>query len=601
MVSSIEVPLYADLIVIIFNSKYLIMKHLSTIILLFLLALNLRAQTFTVHPTFASALASIPIPNAGNGDPNEFNISDVNTITQLNINSHSITDLTGIKNFTYLEELECKSNNLTTVDLSGMASLKKVFFNSNQLQSMNVSGCVNLIILSVTNNNLTALDLNGITDLRYLYADNNNFSGTFDVNETLSYLTKLFVRYNNISQLNISNFQRLAYLQCDDNNLTSLDISSTNSTIFQIINFERNNISQINVSNQPLLRGLYGRWTTLDELDVSNNSNIVDLLVNHNAGNLTCIQVSQTQLNSIPSGWTKDAAASYSLSCNNCGPGTGYTCIPDVNFERFLDFTGNDDIYPDGRVPTVNLSSIFNLLPSNFGITDFTGIEDFVNLSLFYSINNPVINLDLSNNPTLSGVYIENTSLTSLDFSSNSNISSINLVNNSALSSIAFPNNADLTYLDLDNNQIQALDLSSLNSLDVFYWFLETNLTCIKLNSNQWANLSSKTLWTDYQNNSNVYNISCSGLKRSQSDLDFDYNSNTTAIYPNPFSNNLTLIGLYNMELLQIMNMNGREVLSEEISSVQMDLDMSELDNGIYILSLVSKDGTITREKIVKQ
>ena len=77
--------------------------------------------------------------------------------------------------------LDCYSNSLTILDVSGCTALTHVDCDSNLISSLNITGCRNL--------------------------------------------TNLHCYYNKLKSLNLSNCPKLAYLECDGNSLTSVDLS----------------------------------------------------------------------------------------------------------------------------------------------------------------------------------------------------------------------------------------------------------------------------------------------------------------------------------------------------------------------------------------
>lgn len=58
------------------------------------------------------------------------------------------------------------------------------------------------------------------------------------------------------------------------------------------------------------------------------------------------------------------------------------TNIPDPNFEQALIDLGYDSGTIDGSVPTANISGVTSLLVNNKNISDLTGIQDFVALTI---------------------------------------------------------------------------------------------------------------------------------------------------------------------------------------------------------------------------
>jgi hypothetical protein len=138
--------------------------------------------------------------------------SDINTITILALNGPSVADLTGIEDFTALQELYGNSNQLTSADLSNNTALTLLALGANQLTSLDVSGLTSLTTLGCSQNQLTSLDVSTNTALTNLNCDNNQ-----------------------LTSLDISNNTVLTFLHCHVNQLTSLNIKNTNNT--NITNF----------------------------------------------------------------------------------------------------------------------------------------------------------------------------------------------------------------------------------------------------------------------------------------------------------------------------------------------------------------------------
>ncbi|MEW4925487.1 T9SS type A sorting domain-containing protein [Algibacter sp. 2305UL17-15] len=172
---------------------------------------------------------------------------------------------------------------------------------------------------------------------------------------------------------------------------------------------------------------------------------------------------------------------------------TATTTIIDVNFEQLLVDLGYDDVV-DGSVLTQNIESVTTLDISSMNISDLTGIEDFTALVSFTSIQNPLTNVDFSNNLDLEIISIINNPISSIDVSQNTNLTELTvstqtflildsidvstLVNLTLLelgannlSSIDVSNNTLLTYLNVGNNPISNLDISNnlvLESIGIY-------------------------------------------------------------------------------------------------------------------------------------
>ena len=79
-----------------------------------------------------------------------------------------------------------------------------------------------------------------------------------------------------------------------------------------------------------------------------------------------------------------------------------FVSIPDKNFEQSLIELGIDtDGIINGQVLTSDVSGITELQLEWKGISDLTGIEDFVSLTNLYCGSNQLTSLDVSNNKSL--------------------------------------------------------------------------------------------------------------------------------------------------------------------------------------------------------
>ena len=228
-----------------------------------------------------------------------------------------------------------------------------------------------------------------------------------------------------------------------------------------------------------------------------------------------------------------------------------YTSIPDSIFEqRLIDF-GYDTIH-DGQVLTLNIVNVDSLtfdVPYGFlapasihQIKDFTGIEDFVNLTYLDCSLNAMDSLDLSQNTSLS--FLECTGydlvltqsyggkLKSLKLGQNTALTHLDCSKQTLLSNLDVSQNTGLTHLNCSQNNISSLDVSqntglthlncsrnNLSSLDVSQNIALDTLMC---GINKLTNL-------DVSQNTSLIFLSCSG--NYLTDLDVSNNSFLTELY----------------------------------------------------------------------
>lgn len=281
-----------------------------------------------------------------------------------------------------------------------------------------------------------------------------------------------------------------------------------------------------------------------------------------------------------------------------------YTSIPDTNFEQALIDFGIDSAPRDGRVLTSSAASVISLNISNRGITNLSGIEDFVALKELYCVQNPLFTLDLSKNVALTNLSCSLTQLSSLDLSNNialkelecekSNLTSLDLSKNVALTklycaenkltSLDLSKNILLDFIQCNKNQLTTLDIStcavlkSLNCADNLITSLNLNsstiLTNLECSNNHLSSL-------DVTNSPALINIYCSHNQITE--LDFSKNIAIERLLID--DNQLTKLDLRNGKntLLSIGNFK-----------INSSLTCIDVDNEIYSMTNWStyKDGT---------
>ena len=92
---------------------------------------------------------------------------------------------------------------------------------------------------------------------------------------------------------------------------------------------------------------------------------------------------------------------------------------------------------------------------------------------------------------------------------------------------------------------------------------------------------------------------SCDEIITNIHDLDFPFSSN---IYPNPFSNELTLSLSDNQQtIFTLYDLLGKPVMLQQIFTNFTTLNTEQLANGIYFFELRNGKGTVKNGKVLKQ
>ena len=148
--------------------------------------------------------------------------SNINGIVALWIDEKDIYDLTGIEDFTALTELNCSSNQFTSLDVSKNTALTYLGLFDNKLTSLDISNNTALTYLNCRFGQLTNLDLSKNRALEELYCDNNQLTN-LDVSKNTA-LRKLQCVDNRLTNLDLSNNPDLTLVLCDGNKFDCHDL-----------------------------------------------------------------------------------------------------------------------------------------------------------------------------------------------------------------------------------------------------------------------------------------------------------------------------------------------------------------------------------------
>ncbi|MFT6503343.1 MAG: hypothetical protein ACJASQ_003478 [Crocinitomicaceae bacterium] len=306
------------------------------------LALNSHSQTtYVPDDNFEAYLESNMM---GNGIPNDDYVTTANisSVLSVNVTNLSISNLTGIEDFTALTSLVCSDNLLTSIDVTQNTALTTLWCNNNQLTSLDVSQNLSLddlwcsinpltslnvtqntalIDLWCSENQLSTLDLTQNTALIELSCSTNSFT-TLNLSQN-STLTNLYCGYNSLTTLNLFQNTALTDLYCSDNFLTALDLSLHSGLTYLVC--DNNQLTCLNVKN-------------------GNNNNVVDFNATANPA-LTCIEVDDMAYSTT--NWTNvDGAASFSTSCaNDCSVGIAELNSSPKQLLKIVDLMGRETTY----------------------------------------------------------------------------------------------------------------------------------------------------------------------------------------------------------------------------------------------------------------
>mgnify|MGYP000397929937 FL=1 len=128
------------------------------LILLCLPMIGFGQKTFVPDDNFENYLES---NNLGDGIQlnDSINSISIEMLMFLNVSNQNISDLTGIKDFIAIRELNCGSNQLTSLDLSQNIYIDELECSFNQITYLDLSNNTELTKIYIDDNQLTYLDL----------------------------------------------------------------------------------------------------------------------------------------------------------------------------------------------------------------------------------------------------------------------------------------------------------------------------------------------------------------------------------------------------------------------------------------------------------
>jgi len=347
--------------------------------------------------------------------------------------------------------------------------------------------------------------------------------------------------------------------------ITSYNSMATTFNFPELINLEELTLTAIsgqmvltnfNVSENINLKKLELNSGLINNIDLSNNINLRELIL-------------------------KDEATNLNLNLDNL-----------INLRKLTYF---------GNLPTLDISDCIKLIEVTIGYNTAENIG-------FSAI-------DLTNQPLLINLYINNTNITSLDLTNNSNLENV-YVQNNQLQNIFFGNLAYVRNLYCENNQLTTLNLNNFQNLDILSC-ANNNLTELKLKNFKIEQ------YVNFNNNPNLQYICCDAEQlvyiQNQALLNGNYDTtvnsdcsttsvlgvNTIAnaesrisVFPNPTQDYLSFNQKETLDNVSVYDVNGR--LIKAYQKVSKGIDVSCLENGIYLIKITTNEQTQTL-KFIKE
>ena len=261
-----------------------------------------------------------------------------------------------------------------------------------------------------------------------------------------------------------------------------------------------------------------------------------------------------------------------------------YINIPDIHFETKLIELGIDS---EGIVNQQILKSDaeklnrldLNLSSNSGEITDFTGIEGFVNITFLSAAGQEIEDIDLSYNTKLDTLILNGNYLTHIDLSNNSNLILIEIQSNelSAITGLSKSTNLKKVNLSFNNFEEFTIKNESIETLLISHNLLKSIDTKDAVNLKNVFIILNQITTVDFSSNRLLETLVVSGNKLQN--INLEENTNLTHLYSSSnlltsldVSNNQELIDLRidrNPDLTCIKILNGQEIPSVSLSDYQ--------------------------------
>lgn len=166
---------------------------------------------------------------------NEIQVSEIDTVTKLNISKKSIKQLDDLLYFKNLKVINAMTNQITNLDVFfNNTMIEEIYIGENQLgEKLVLKNLKNLKGLYAFRNGIKKIDFIGTDNVKSLYLQGNSFER---------------IEFENLSKLNT--------LQLSENEmLKEVDVSNNNQLVQLYLT--DTSISKLDITNNPLLKTLY--------------------------------------------------------------------------------------------------------------------------------------------------------------------------------------------------------------------------------------------------------------------------------------------------------------------------------------------------------
>lgn len=146
----------------------------------------------------------------------------------------ALLDAINVTNMPYLQYLDVKGNNISSLDVTNNKYLKWLYAQNNKITSIDLSNNTELVDLSLSGNKLSSIDLSNNTALTELAVGSNLLTG-IDLTHNLE-LVDLNVSCNDIHALDLGKNTKLQFIYINGNGMTAPELNEFYYALPQRIN-----------------------------------------------------------------------------------------------------------------------------------------------------------------------------------------------------------------------------------------------------------------------------------------------------------------------------------------------------------------------------
>ena len=416
-------------------------------------------------------------------------ISQLETITKLNLHGIQLFDLTGLEYCRNLIELTCSWSSVSDLTpLKNLVKLEKITLDGNKISDISVlKNLVNLECLSLGNNKISDISvLKNLINLEYLNLDNNNISDISALKDLVN-LKELMLSDNNIIDISpIANATKLIVFWAWNNKINDIsvlenlinlqDVLLLNNNITEITSIEKlDKIIKLDLSNNKIKNIDALENSPIYKLYLDDNE-IQDISVLSTCNNLIELQLSKNKISDISSLSGLHNLVYLTLGNNEI---SDISPLTELQYLRSL-YLNNNNISDISCIG--NYRILERICISNNKISDISVLENRRLKELAIN-NNPITNIDLSKNysyqiniDTEQQKYIKNYEDSWTDINIvldpikevGTSIKIKNPIEYISMDKVRFEN---AIYNEEDNTLfIDNIDSTSMNEISITYW-----------------------------------------------------------------------------------------------------------------------------------